>query len=593
MSQIKILIADPDEVYLDGIALEFLKRERERVDLLGITDSAYWEKFRSAPEDFDIALINEKLFDEEISGFGYRYIFILTDKMGDFDSFMAGEDNIKLIYKWSSASDIIDRVIDGCPFYEIPEERERARAEKARLEEERAREMERQREEAERAREEAERVREIERLVILLSHVRAQKAEHEIKLRRKEEKLAREIQLQREEKERRKKEQKSKEDRNRLEIENLRLEVKRLLDEKEKILLDEAEERERAEKLRNRLEEKVQAHSEAWRKACAETDTVRDEIERMRAETENLRSELERVQRESEERINTETERIRRELEEQARVETGGQREGEMLRREAEERKFAEMDRLLREREERAASAKTKKRSTEVILMHGSAGGAGKTAVALGMACCMSRMRRQVLYIDAEYMQNFQVYMASGKRLSREALSCLQANQQDIYKKMKRFIYREGFAYIPESPRYLQLYNVGMEAYFNLIRGAKESGDFDYIIVDTDSGFGNVKATLFSIADRAIVVSRAGAEGDARLENLHDILDSESNADQVLYARNFVEQPLNGFSAAEGIQGSSIDIEKSAEPRTIGDLGKIRGIRELALKIIALPEVSA
>ena len=121
--------------------------------------------------------------------------------------------------------------------------------------------------------------------------------------------------------------------------------------------------------------------------------------------------------------------------------------------------------------------------------MHGSCGGAGKTAVALGIACCMSRMRRKVLYVDAEYMQDFQVYMASRKTLSKEALMCLQSNPADIYEKMKRFISREGFSYLPASPRYLQLYNVGMDAYFNLIRGAKASGEYDFIIVDADNSF--------------------------------------------------------------------------------------------------------
>ena len=178
---------------------------------------------------------------------------------------------------------------------------------------------------------------------------------------------------------------------------------------------------------------------------------------------------------------------------------------------------------------------------------------------------------------------------------------------------MKSFFVREGFSYLPASPRYLQLYSVGMEAYFNLIRGAKASGDYDYVIVDTDGGFGNVKATLFSIADRAVIVSRSSPEGDARLAMLHEILDSDSNKDQVLYARNFVEQAPQEFSGissgsgednifSEKAAGSltagktpdkSIAIEKTAEPRSLADLGKIGGIRELALRILSLPEVTA
>ena len=244
--------------------------------------------------------------------------------------------------------------------------------------------------------------------------------------------------------------------------------------------------------------------------------------------------------------------------------------------------------------------------------MHGSCGGAGKTAVALGIACCMSRMRRKVLYVDAEYMQDFQVYMASRKTLSKEALMCLQSNPADIYEKMKRFISREGFAYLPASPRYLQLYNVGMDAYFNLIRGAKASGEYDFIIVDTDNSFGNVKATLFSIADRAVIVSRSGPEENARLAVLHEILDSESNTGQVLYVRNFAEESFresseNNFGSRRGKpalkkknvhepageeQETSAVIERTAELRCLADLSKIAGIRELAVRIISLPEVS-
>ena len=127
----------------------------------------------------------------------------------------------------------------------------------------------------------------------------------------------------------------------------------------------------------------------------------------------------------------------------------------------------------------------------------------------------------------------------TGGTLTREALVCLQSNPTNLYEEMKGFILKEGFYYLPEFPRYLQLYNIGMDAYFNLIRGAKASGDYDYIIVDTDNSFNDVKATLFSIADRAVIVSRPGLEGDARLAMLHRILDSDNNTDQVLYARRF------------------------------------------------------
>ena len=761
MSQIKILIADPYEFYLEGIVLEFLRREKDHVDLHGITDVDFWEEFCKSSEEYDIALINEKMAGGEISESRFRHIFILTESMDGGTSPLSSKKDIKRILKWTSASEIYDQVVNGCPFYEIleehrleeeqarqeaerlrleaeeqarqeaerprleAEEREREEAEKLRLKaEEQAREEaerlrleaeEREREEAEKlrleeeeqARQEAERLRleaeerereEAERL--RLEEEEREREEEERLLLEEEEREREEAEWIRREAEKREREEVEKLLREaeewerqaaeivfceegeqlRMEMEELLLEVKKILRENEELLQTDAEERARAEAERASLEEKVKAYADAEEQARAETDLVRSsmeqalaeaeeqsraemervrreaeeqsraEMERVRREAEEQsRAELERVRREAEEQSRAELERVRREAEEQSRAELERVRRGaeeqsraelERVRREAEEqarksermrleseeqarenldreRREAEAlqreeeERILREEEARVASKRDIKRGPEVILVHGSSGGAGKTTVALGIACCLCWLNRRVLYIDAEFMQNFQVYMAYRKTLTREALVCLQSNPTNLYEEMKGFILKEGFYYLPEFPRYLQLYNIGMDAYFNLIRGAKASGDYDYIIVDTDNSFNDVKATLFSIADRAVIVSRPGLEGDARLAMLHRILDSDSNTDQVLYARNFVEKPVNGSSEnasgserdrvsstvnngqmpARGKQDTSIVIEKTAEPRNLADLSKIRGIRILAVMIASLPKI--
>ena len=701
MSQIKILIADPYEFYLEGIVLEFLRREKDHVDLHGITDVDFWEEFCKSSEEYDIALINEKMAGGEISESRFRYIFILTESMDGGTSPLSSKKDIKRILKWTSASEIYAQVVNGCPFYEIleehrlEEEQARQEAEKLRLEaEEQARQEaerprleaeEREREEAEKlrlkaeeqAREEAERLRleaeerereEAERL--RLEEEEREREEEERLLLEEEEREREEAEWIRREAEKREREEVEQLLREaeewerqaaeivfceegeqlRMEMEELLLEVKKVLRENEELLQTDAEERARAEAERASLEEKVKAYADAEEQARAETDLVRSSMEQALAEAEEQsRAEMERVRREAEEQSRAEMERVRREAEEQSRAELERVRreaeeqsraELERVRREAEEqarksermrleseeqarenldreRREAEAlqreeeERILREEEARVASKRDIKRGPEVILVHGSSGGAGKTTVALGIACCLCWLNRRVLYIDAEFMQNFQVYMAYRKTLTREALVCLQSNPTNLYEEMKGFILKEGFYYLPEFPRYLQLYNIGMDAYFNLIRGAKASGDYDYIIVDTDNSFNDVKATLFSIADRAVIVSRPGLEGDARLAMLHRILDSDSNTDQVLYARNFVEKPVNGSSEnasgserdrvsstvnngqmpARGKQDTSIVIEKTAEPRNLADLSKIRGIRILAVMIASLPKI--
>ena len=74
------------------------------------------------------------------------------------------------------------------------------------------------------------------------------------------------------------------------------------------------------------------------------------------------------------------------------------------------------------------------------------------------------------------------------------------------YEKIKGVIHNKIFDYV--LPFSQPLISIGIEycVYRKLIEVIKESGDYDFIIVDADAGFTDEKVKLISMADKVIMV---------------------------------------------------------------------------------------
>lgn len=152
------------------------------------------------------------------------------------------------------------------------------------------------------------------------------------------------------------------------------------------------------------------------------------------------------------------------------------------------------------------------KKEPQIITISSACGGAGKTTVALGISACLARQYKRVLYIGADRLQSFQRLLENPASISStDVYSSLNSDTRNAYAAVKHVIRKEGFSYLP--PFRVALLSMGLQysVFERIAVAARDSEEYDYVIVDTDTAFDEDKAHLMNISDKVIVVTRQTA----------------------------------------------------------------------------------
>ncbi len=148
------------------------------------------------------------------------------------------------------------------------------------------------------------------------------------------------------------------------------------------------------------------------------------------------------------------------------------------------------------------------KKETQIIVVSSACGGVGKTTVALGVAACLHKNYKRVLYINAERLQTFGRMLDNKAPISTvEVYAKLTNPSPNIYQDIKHTIRQEGFCYFPPFKAAIMSLGISYEIYTKVATAAQTSGEYDYIILDTDSVFDEEKTKLLKLADKVMIVT--------------------------------------------------------------------------------------
>ena len=152
------------------------------------------------------------------------------------------------------------------------------------------------------------------------------------------------------------------------------------------------------------------------------------------------------------------------------------------------------------------------KKETQVVVVTSTAGGVGKTTVAMGLSASLAQNYKKVLYLNVEQLQTFQCLLKNTAPISNSEIYAriLQADEL-LYTEIKHVLRTELFSYLPPLKASMMSLGVKRDIYFKFIEGAKKSNDYDFIIIDTDSVFDEDKAELIDKADKVIFVTKQNA----------------------------------------------------------------------------------
>lgn len=149
------------------------------------------------------------------------------------------------------------------------------------------------------------------------------------------------------------------------------------------------------------------------------------------------------------------------------------------------------------------------KKQPNIITFYSAGGGTGKTTLALGVAAVMAKNYKKVLYVNADRMQKFQ-YLLEDKSVitSMELYAKLGMAADSIFPEIKKVIRTEGFDYLPPFKAPLMSLGVDYSVYRKIVEAARNSGEYDYVVVDADTVFDEEKADLLNSSDKVVIVTR-------------------------------------------------------------------------------------
>ena len=148
------------------------------------------------------------------------------------------------------------------------------------------------------------------------------------------------------------------------------------------------------------------------------------------------------------------------------------------------------------------------KQETQVVLFYSASGGAGKTTAAIGVSASLTKNYKRVLYINAARLQVFQHMLENHSAITAADVYAKLSTTENAYSDIKHVIRKEVFSYVPPFKAALMSLGLDYSIFEKIIVSAKQSGDFDFIVVDADITFDEEKAALINLADKVIIIAQ-------------------------------------------------------------------------------------
>ncbi len=228
-------------------------------------------------------------------------------------------------------------------------------------------------------------------------------------------------------------------------------------------------------------------------------------------------------------------------------------------------------------------------KETRVISLYSAIGGSGKTGLGIGLAESLAQNHRKVLYINTESIQAFGMYLKDSSGMPNDGIRAIKDDLNHVYTNVRHFIRKEGFFYLPPFQMTLDALNLNFSIYQNLIQTAKESKEYDFIIVDIESGYDRERIELLQKADKVLLILMQDVQSVKKTEYLLQNIEFRDREKYMIICNKYDDAKENAYFQSEMqtrfILNEYIDLER--EPLVEAEqYAKLNGIQKLAYMFI-------
>lgn len=228
---------------------------------------------------------------------------------------------------------------------------------------------------------------------------------------------------------------------------------------------------------------------------------------------------------------------------------------------------------------------------TQVVLAYSASGGTGKTTVAIGVAASLTKNYKRVLYLNAARLQAFQHHLDNSSGITSADVYAKFANPTEtIYTDIKHVIRKEIFSYLPPFKAALMSLGVHYSIFIDIIKAAKKSGDYDFIVVDADVTFDEDKAELINIADKVLVITNQSLAAVTATNVLVSNVNGMNGDKYIFICNNFIKENNNALISPnvtlKFTVSDYVDHFQCYEQMKLDDFSKESSIQRVAFLII-------
>lgn len=243
---------------------------------------------------------------------------------------------------------------------------------------------------------------------------------------------------------------------------------------------------------------------------------------------------------------------------------------------------------LFKSRDVIYASENTNK-STTVVAFCSAIGGSGKTSLSMGFAACLASKHQKVLYINLESVQGFAHMLSKKEPMPNEGYRAIKNSREYTYSNIKPYIKTEKFSYIQPFAYTLDSLNMDYGFYKDLICSAKASKEYDFIIIDIESGYNSSKNELMHLSDKVLIVLLQDELSKYKTNYLLSNVDLTDREKYVFVCNMYSDSKPNAYM--QGDYENKITVHEYVEyldcdKKTIKAISELRGIEKLAYLFI-------
>lgn len=230
-------------------------------------------------------------------------------------------------------------------------------------------------------------------------------------------------------------------------------------------------------------------------------------------------------------------------------------------------------------------------KKTQLVAVISPAGGTGTTTLSVGISACMKQNLKRTLYLNAKNYQDFSFYMEDKSTLPMSGCSQLKSPDVRIYEKMRPFLLKEEFTYLPVLKNSREMLGITCQNYADLACAAQKSGDYDFVIVEIGNELTTDSLKFLSVANKILVVVNQDEYSVSKLNTMKYSVNCTDKEKYWFICNAFDKEKQNAFVSGTAKNTTIISeyVEKVFDQTALCSckgLSKIDGIRKTTIMLL-------